>query len=274
MLKQYVFSKWQGLGNDFMLIKAEELPENSAELAQKWCARHWGVGADGVIFLLPGLPGSAALTMEIFNADGTVAAMCGNGIRCLAAWAVQQGWAPADEFVIATRAGLKHVSVSSQSGWNVRVDMGIPQIFARESVRLQSGREVPSYLVSMGNLHRVVLGDESCAWGSDLATLDLEAEGVTLAKSSYGECNVEFALRNSAEDLRLRVRERGVGETMACGTGACATVVAASAEEWCPRRALVHLPGGELQIEWLANEKLIMSGPACEVFQGTINVSQ
>ncbi len=273
------FVKWQGLGNDFVLVRADAVtPEEGAELAQRWCRPHWGVGADGLIFLLPGREG-AAITMEIFNADGTVAAMCGNGIRCLAAWAVQEGWVDSTSFSVATRAGLRIVEVireelGAPQDWLVDVDMGFPEVRERAEVVLRSGAVRPSYVVSMGNLHRAVLLNGSLSPEADgageLNALDIEAEARTLEASPFGLCNVEFVRWIAAEKLAVRVREQGVGETLACGTGACAAVVAATVHGWCSGQAEVSLPGGTLAVRYADDGHILMRGPAQEVFRGSL----
>ena len=271
------FAKWQGLGNDFVLCSAEELQgrEDIGSIARSWCARHFGIGADGLILAGPGKAGESQLTMEIYNADGSAAAMCGNGIRCLAAWAAQEGRIEAESFVIGTRSGLKRVTVKkeAENSWQAEVDMGEPQILSDARSGCVDGVKVTEYVVSMGNLHRVILPDHAPGAGDGwLRGLDVSGIGASLENSACGECNVEFAVKIGDEELRMRVRERGVGETMACGTGACAVLTAASLEGWCPRRAVIHLPGGNLAVRWQEDNHIYMQGPAVQSFTGKISL--
>ncbi len=274
------FVKWQGLGNDFVLVRAEAVtPEEGAELARRWCRPHWGIGADGLIFLLPGREG-ATISMEIFNADGSLATMCGNGIRCLAAWAVQEGWVDSTSFSVATRAGIRTVGVGvieeglcASQAW-VDVDMGLPEVRERTEVVLRSGAVRPSYVVYIGNLHRVVLMNDAlnpvADGAGELSALDIEAEGQILEASPFGLCNVEFVRWIAADKLAVRVREHGVGETLACGTGACAALVATTAHGCCAGQAEVSLPGGTLVVRYFDDGHILMRGPAREVFRGSL----
>ena len=276
-MSEVSFSKWQGLGNDFVLCRAADMQsiDDLSKTARSWCDRHWGIGADGLILAGPGKTGESQLTMEIYNADGSAAAMCGNGIRCLAAWAAQQGWVKDDGFAIGTRSGLKWVNVKKEEAgrWQVEVDMGEPRILASAQSGAVGGAEVTEYVVSMGNLHRVVLPDLAEGLGESwLQGLNADDTGRALENSAYGECNVEFAVRKNCEELQMRVRERGVGETMACGTGACAVLTAASLHGWCPRRALIRLRGGDLAVRWEEDNRVMMRGPAVQVFEGNISL--
>ena len=276
-MSEVSFSKWQGLGNDFVLCRAADMQsiDDLSKTARRWCDRHWGIGADGLILAGPGKAGESQLTMEIYNADGSAAAMCGNGIRCLAAWAAQQGWVKDEGFAIGTRSGLKRVNVKKEAAgcWQVEVDMGEPRILSSAQSGTVGGAEVTEYVVSMGNLHRVVLPDLAEGLGESwLQGLHADDTGRALENSAYGECNVEFAVRKGCEELQMRVRERGVGETMACGTGACAVLTAASLHGWCPRRALIHLRGGDLAVRWEGDNRVMMRGPAVQVFEGTISL--
>lgn len=283
----FEFEKWQGLGNDFIIVEAEACPEEEGSAwAQRLCPAHWGVGADGLIYALPGQAGQSQLTMEIFNADGTVAAMCGNGIRCLAAWAWARGKVDKADFAISTRAGVKQVQVRQDQpeAWSVEVDMGVPIVLAQEMVALSSGQRLPSYLVTTGNLHRVVILPEVSLPGrtesagslrrdaqarlSWLKGLAVDAEGQRLESSAYGDCNVEFIVPQDQE-LHMRVSERGVGETLACGTGACAAVVAAQTAGLLGAEATVHLRGGDLAIRVDDSHRVFMCGPAVRVFRGS-----
>lgn len=269
------FSKWEGLGNDFVLLVVSPIPENAAALARAVCDRHFGVGADGLIFVsksrLDG--GSEELRMDIYNADGSCAAMCGNGIRCVAALASLQGLVDVPEFAIDTRSGQKRVAVarSSSAGalYMVGVNMGKAKILARETCALSDGRVFNSALVDMGNLHRVVLMPEA-----DGATVDVVLEGSRLESSACGPANVEFvswraAAATEPEQLDVKVWEKGVGVTLACGTGACASFAAARELLSCGDKLIAHLPGGDLELQESGDGSIRMTGPAREVFTGT-----
>ncbi len=251
------FAKWHGLGNDYVLLdgwregnwEEEVLPS----LARSLCDRHRGVGGDGLLLLLPGK--EAAVVMRIFNPDGSEAEMCGNGIRCLALYAYREGYVRENRFGVETRAGRREVEVYPAG--TVRVDMGRPEVGEVE-IPLFHFRATS---VSLGNPHCVVFSDreeEVAEWGPRLETHPLFPR----------RTNVEFARLESPRRVRVRVWERGVGETLACGTGACAVEAAGEVTGRMEREAWVELPGGELKVEWEEGGRIFLTGPAEEVFRG------
>ena len=273
------FTKWQGCGNDFVLVDdRSESIKNPAELSIKMCDRHFGIGADGLILIRPS--DKADTRMRIYNTDGSEAEMCGNGIRCFARWVYELGLVPGDEFTVETGAGILVPKICKENGkiTGVRVDMGEPILEAEKipTAGFGPGRVVSKPLtvlgetykvtcVSMGNPHCVVLWD-------DLSTLDIEKLGPVFESHEAfpNRVNTEFVSVRDRSHVRMRVWERGAAVTMACGTGACATLTACVLNDRTDRQAEVELDGGKLFIEW--NEKdnhIYMTGPAEEVYKGT-----
>ena len=272
------FSKYQGLGNDFILIDNRHAAEPviTPEQAAKMCDRHFGIGADGVIFALPGTE-NTEYTMRIYNSDGSEPEMCGNGIRCFAKFVADLSGAAANQSSrIHTLAGL--IIPTLESNGEVTVDMGKPQLAAAEiPTTLGSDNEqiIAQNLtvgdrnwlvttVSMGNPHCITFVD-------DVAAIELAKIGPLFEHHAAfpQRINTEFVQVVSSDYLKMRVWERGAGITLACGTGACATVVAGVLNNKCDRTCTVELPGGCLQITWSeADGKVYMTGPAQEVFRG------
>lgn len=271
------FRKYHGLGNDFILIdnRGDRQPCLTPETAQRWCDRHFGIGADGVIFALPGQDGTD-YTMRIFNSDGSEPEMCGNGIRCLARFLADLEGVTEKTYKIQTLAGV--ITPQLLADGQVRVDMGEPQLLAKtipttlappeEKVinqPLQVGEKTWSVTcVSMGNPHCLTFVD-------DVDAIPLPEIGPLFEHHPHfpQRTNTEFIQVIAPDRLKMRVWERGAGITLACGTGACATVVAAVLTGKGDRRCTVELPGGNLLIEWSANDnRLYMTGPAQFVFAG------
>ncbi|NTU43062.1 MAG: diaminopimelate epimerase [Nitrospirales bacterium] len=283
------FTKMHGLGNDFLVIdcRALELPASFTwpEFSRKACHRRFGIGADQIILLFPS--DRADFRMGIYNADGSEVEMCGNGIRCLAKFIWDKGISAKETLEIETLAGIIR---PQKAGDLVRVDMGEP-VFEPEKIpvnrdelsavsyQLSAGkivdyplqiedRELLITCVSMGNPHAVIFLNEA-----------IEEFPVT----HYGpfienhpifpkRTNVEFVNVKGRDELAMRVWERGSGETMACGTGASATGVAAMVKGLTDRRVTIHLLGGDLIIEWSEDDNhVLMTGPAVEVFEGRIS---
>ena len=271
------FAKYHGTGNDFVMLEdlADENPLNPALVAHL-CDRHMGVGADGVIRIAPSA--AADFFMDYWNADGNVAEMCGNGIRCLAKYVFDRGHTAKTELRVETRAGVKDLVLTVSDGVvsSVRVDMGAPRLtrkdipmagppgesFVDEPMTVD-GSTYRATAVSMGNPHLVLIGEV------EPVRVDLEALGPRLQRHSDfpEQTNVEFA-RVLDGVIDVRVWERGSGQTMACGTGACASLVAASTIGLVGRRATVRFPGGELEVEWASDGHVYLSGPATFVFDG------
>ncbi len=273
--------KYHGTGNDFVML--EDLDDErslTSELVAALCDRRFGVGADGVIRVTRGRGGEGAFFMDYWNADGSVAEMCGNGIRCLAAMMFERGHTCETEFDVGSRDGRKHASLDVRGGVvrSVTVGMGAPAL-ARARIPMTGPPDQPFLLepfdvgartfkataVSMGNPHLVLFVEEDPD-GVDVRGIGpaVEHDGLFPEKT-----NVEFvAVHDGA--LKVRVWERGVGETMACGTGACAALVAANEAGLAPARAEVRFPGGTVIVE-RSGEEVLLTGPAERVFEATLD---
>ena len=273
------FTKSQGLGNDFIVI--EDLDggvDLSSAAIKALCDRRFGIGADGLI-LAKGSE-SADYFMSYYNADGSIAEICGNGIRVLAKY-IHDHIEPRTALSLETGAGVKNVvlAVEDSEVISVAVDMGPPELtptripvdtglerFVDEILEIE-GTQYRLTAVSMGNPHVVNFVDE-------IAVAPVETSGPLLEESSLfpDKANIEFVEVKATDYLKVRVWERGVGETLACGTGACAALVAAHLNGRSGRSAQVELPGGVLLIEWLPEGNIKMTGPAEEVFTGRIGL--
>lgn len=273
------FTKVQGLGNDFVLVNTYEeknLPDYTG-LAKAVCDRYFGVGADGLVLILPPEMPGADFKMRIFNSDGTEPEMCGNAIRCFAKYVYENKMTAKTVINVETLGGLRvpELIFSGREITGVRVDMGEPQL-ERPLIPMNGapGRVIDEPLpvestefavtcVSMGNPHCITFvgqidPTEVAAWGPKL-----EVHPAFPRKT-----NVEFVQVVSKEEVIMRVWERGAGPTLACGTGACATAVAGALTGRTGRKVTVHLAGGDLLIEWAENNHVYMTGPAVEVFEG------
>ena len=278
------FSKYQGLGNDFILIDNRHAAEPviSPEQAIAMCDRHFGIGGDGVIFVLPGKT-DTDYTMRIYNSDGSEPEMCGNGIRCLAKFIADlEGNTEVNKsYKIDTLAGL---IVPKLDNGEVTVDMGEPELLAAKipttlagldgKVVAQplevDGRTWSVTTVSMGNPHCITFVEDSDAIALEQIGPLFEHHPVFPQRT-----NTEFIEVVKSDYVKMRVWERGAGITLACGTGACATVVAGVLNNKCDRNCTVELPGGCLQIDWSATDnRVYMTGPATEVFQGKYTFDQ
>ena len=289
------FVKMQGLGNDFIMVDCLDTPlppeEKLAALSEAVCARHFGVGGDGLIFILPG--DSADYRMRMFNPDGSESEMCGNGIRCFGKYLFDIG-AAKGEISVATSKGLQHIELQdAHPGSNplkVRVDMGMPRL-QRSQIPMVPGEKTNGHAdgqvvnetlevdgeihhitaVSMGNPHVVIFVD-------DVESVSLKELGFKIEHhEAFPErTNVHFVQVLAPQKIWVRHWERGAGDTLACGTGACASVVAAALNNkigGATRRALAQLPGGDLEIEWASNNHVYMTGPATTVFEGELDKS-
>jgi diaminopimelate epimerase len=274
------FTKMHGLGNDFIIVTGEsKLPENASQLAIAYCNRFFGIGADGLVYILPSA--KADFMMRIMNSDGSEAEQCGNAIRCVAKYVYDNGLKSEENITIETLgASVQNVQLKLESGnvSLVRVDMGEPilaglqvpttidQMPIIDYSVLIDGREFCFTAVSMGNPHCIIFVDD--AVNIDLAYWGPKFETHPLFPN---RTNVEFTTVISRDYADMRVWERGAGPTLACGTGACATLVASVLTGRMDRKAAISLKGGELFIEW--NEKdnhVYMSGPAIEVYRGVL----
>lgn len=258
--------KCQGTGNDFLLLDARGAPAARYEtIAKTLCHRRFALGADGLLVLSDPKTPAANAAMRIFNADGSEAEMCGNGIRCVARYVYDEN-PERSVLAVETVAGLMETKIQSHNGrLGVRVSMGVPKVERELSVR---GLRAPAYAVSMGNPHVVVFVD------GDLADVSLEA--VAVAAGSWGlfpsAPNVEVARVNGSE-ISMRVRERGVGETWACGTGACACAVAAIASGRARTPVTVATKGGSVRVAWEgAGEPALLTGDAELVYRAVVEL--
>jgi diaminopimelate epimerase len=277
------FAKYQGIGNDFvMLADPRDEVELTPRLVRALSDRHFGIGADGVIRVAPGVDG-ADLSMDYVNSDGSIGEMCGNGIRCLALFAREEGMTDATHMQVATPAGLMTIDVGENG--RVRVDMGAP-IFDPAAIPIRwegpealhaklevEGEVVEATCLSMGNPHAVLFVDDPER--APVATLGPRLE---THEAFPNRANVEFVRVVSPTRVEMRVWERGVGETLACGTGACAAAVASRLIGGAEAEMVVSLPGGELEIEWegsLEDDKpVFMTGPAVRSFEGEVDLEE
>ena len=278
------FTKMQGAGNDFIMVNGfvEALPQNLAALACSVCHRNFGVGGDGLIILMPAENDEADYRMRIFNSDGSEAEMCGNGIRCAAIFARENNICRKQEQRVITGAGIIVPAICeapdkerAQEGSWVRVDMGYPRLKGSEvPVKVDAdmvlehpievlGKRLKFNAVSMGNPHAVIFVDEL---SDDL----VHTIGAIIEKDSLfpAKTNVEFVQVIDKEHLKMRVWERGCGETLACGTGSCATGVAGVLTGRTANKVAIELLGGTLFIEYEKGGKVYMTGPAKVVFNG------
>jgi diaminopimelate epimerase len=276
------FTKLHGTANDFVYVDARAgFPGDPAALAPRLCDRRRGIGADGLILLLPASNGGADCRMAIYNNDGSRPEMCGNGIRGLAKFAYDRGLVRVEPLRVETDAGVKVISAARGSDGRVvraTVDMGAP-IWEGRAIPVAAdgevverplevaGRSFVVTCVSMGNPHCVVFCDDVA--GLALANLGPRFEHHPFFPRGV---NTEFIRVVDRERLEMRVWERGAGETMACGTGACAAAVAAARTGRTGRCVTVTLPGGELLIDWRADDHVLMTGDAVEVFEGQVEV--
>lgn len=264
------FTKAHGAGNDFVLF--EDLGDSwhpTSAFVAAVCDRHTGVGADGIIRIAPST--TADVFMDYWNADGQVAEMCGNGIRCVGRYLWDRDLRSGEHMRVDTRAGVKHLQLLPDG--RVKVDMGAPILeraqipMAGDGDPLHTKIEALGYTfeaacVSMGNPHCVLFLDEEVPF--EQLGPAIETDPIFPAKT-----NVEFTTVLNQREVQVRVWERGVGETQACGTGACATAVAAHLRGLTGRQVAVHLPGGTLEIDW-TDETVFMTGPVLETFTGVL----
>lgn len=271
------FTKMQGAGNDYVYVNcfAEPLPDDPMALAKKIADRHFGVGGDGLVLICPSKTADAR--MRMFNADGSEAEMCGNAVRCVAKFVYDRGISKKTSMAIETGRGVLLLGLELVEGRveRARVDMGqpilkaaeIPTTLAGEPVvgaRLPLGdRTLDVTCVSMGNPHCVTFVDKL----SDDWVLGIGPK-IEHDKHFPRRVNAEFVEVVSPNEVRMRVWERGSGETLACGTGASAVCVAGVLAGKTGRNVLVHMSGGDLELEWAANDHVYMTGPAVEVFSG------
>ncbi|MBI3775520.1 MAG: diaminopimelate epimerase [Gammaproteobacteria bacterium] len=272
------FTKMHGLGNDFIVIDAvRQQVSLSAEQIRLLADRHFGVGCDQLLLVEPPQSQDAEFRYRIFNADGGEVEQCGNGARCFAQFVREQGLSDANDIVVETAAGLIRLSIETNG--QVTVNMGVPRFAPRDlpfTARLEAmfysldvaGQTIRFGIASMGNPHAVIVVD-------DIQTAPVLTLGAALEKHIRfpKRVNVGFMQIVNEGHIKLRVFERGAGETLACGTGACAAVAVGRRRSVLADRVQVDLPGGILNIMWRGdNEPVLMTGPATTVFAGEIDV--
>jgi len=277
------FTKMQGAGNDYVYVNCftEPFPSNPAGLARLISDRHFGVGGDGLILICPSETADAR--MRMFNADGSESEMCGNGIRCVAKFVYDHGISNKETLAIETGRGVLSLDLEVVDGLveRVRVDMGPPILKAAEipttlagdpvvfAPLVVEGRTLEVTCVSMGNPHSITYVerlDDDCVLGL--------GPKIEMDPHFPRRVNAEFVEVLSPSEVRMRVWERGSGETLACGTGASAVCVAGVLTGRTERRIVAHLPGGDLELEWAGNGRVFMTGPAVEVFSGDWNTGK
>lgn len=274
-----IFTKMHGLGNDYVCINCfRERVEDPSGFARTLCNRHYGIGADGLILICPSKVSD--FKMEIYNSDGSVAGMCGNGIRCLGKYVYDYRLTGKETLSIETKSGIRNMYLHIQDGkaCGAMVDMGVPRLNAH-SIPILSEKDLvinepievqeKNYRmtgISMGNPHAVIFSEE-------INGISLEETGRELEfHPRFPErANIEFCHVTARDRMEIRVWERGVGETLACGTGACAAVVASVLNDLTDEEVIVKLLGGELSVRWDRKvNHVFLEGPAVKVFDGVL----
>ena len=271
-----------GIGNDFVVVNAltETIEESQyGDISRRLCHRKFGIGGDGLLLVLPSKV--ADYKMRMFNPDGSEAEMCGNGIRCFAKYVYDRKLCSDTQVKVDTLDGVKLLRMFLRAGKveSVRVDMGQPKLLRSEipmrgddngrvigeGLKVE-GRKFDITAVSMGNPHIIIFEDR-------VEEFPVAKFGPLIEnhKAFPERTNVHFVQVNTASEIRVRTWERGAGETLACGTGACACAVASVLNNKTGRNVLAKLPGGDLRIEWMGDNRVIMTGPAEQVFEGEIN---
>lgn len=281
MTKTVKFTKMHGAGNDYIYVDTTRYPiENPERLSKAWSAPHTGIGSDGLVLI--GRSEKADFSMRIFNADGSEAMMCGNASRCIGKYLFDYGLTEKTEITLDTPSGIKilKLHIADRKVDTVTVDMGKPadepadydgkgaKPMKEQPIEVDGTRYIGT-TVSMGNPHLVI-------FVNDIAEIDLPTIGPKLENHPLfpGRINVEFAQVLSDGKIRMRVWERGSGITQACGTGACATAVAASLTGRSGRKSIIIMDGGSLEIEWdIATKHVLMTGAATKVFDGEAEIN-
>ena len=276
------FTKSHGIGNDFVVVDGfqESIPEDLLpETARRLCDRHFGIGSDGLILVLPSR--TATFRMRMLNPDGSEAEMCGNGIRCFAKYVFDRGLTHETQITVETLAGIMapRLIVKDGKAQIVRVDMGEPRLQRKdipmkgpdgdgevvgEKIKVEGDR-YDITAVSMGNPHCVIFVDNVEHFPVAKVGPKIETHNLFPQRT-----NVHFVQVLNSSEIQVRTWERGAGITLACGTGACACAVAAALNKRTGRKVTTHLPGGDLLIEWSGDNRITMTGPAEEVFTGSI----
>ena len=274
------FTKMHGCGNDYIYVNCfREKVDSPEALAIKISDRHFGIGSDGLILILPPKDDSSDAFMQLYNADGSKGSMCGNGIRCVAKYVYDHGLIPSDrtETFIDTPVGIKKISLDIRDGRviNASVDMGVAKLTSELPEEISvSGMKLNFVGVDVGTAHAVYFVEDNPELKNIFSWPDSEfaSEGRKFETHSRfpDRVNTEFIEVISRDEIKMRVYERGSGETMACGTGATASAFAGFVSGKLSRDVLVHLRGGDLKIKIEDGDRCIMTGPAVEVFSGEI----
>ncbi len=278
-MKNLKFTKMHGAGNDYIYMDAiSQKIDNPSELAVKLSSRNFGIGSDGLVLILPS--DICDFRMQMFNSDGSEAEMCGNASRCVGKYVYDKGLTGKNEITLETGAGVKYITLleGDSKSRRVTVDMGEP-ILKPDLIPVKAegepvlnlpldidGKSWEITCVSMGNPHAVI-------FTTGIKDLDLPVIGPKFEKHPIfpRKTNTEFIEVVDRQTLNMRVWERGAGETLACGTGACAAAVAAILNDYCDRKIKIHLLGGDLEIEWnKENNHVYMTGEAVTVFEGQL----
>lgn len=280
MKSKLKFIKMEGIGNDYIYVDAiNQKIDNASELAKRLSDRHFGIGSDGLILISESE--IADFKMNIYNTDGSEAEMCGNGIRCVSKFVYDNGLTNKTSLTIETLAGIKKVELILENDKVslVKVDMGIPILEGKKIpvnyeadsfVKLPLnilGKDITLTCVSMGNPHAV-------CFDYDIKSLDIEKIGLLIENNEMfpNRVNAEFVNVISKDEIDMRVWERGVGETLACGTGACASVIACILNGYTNKKVVVNLLGGKLEIFWGEDDHVYLTGPATTVFEGVVEI--
>jgi diaminopimelate epimerase len=269
MTKKIFFHKMHGAGNDYIYINVIDNPlSNPQERAVEWSKYHFGIGSDGLVLI--DKSDEADFKMRIFNADGSEAMMCGNATRCIGKYVYEQGLTDKTTITLDTLSGIKIIKLHPDNGIvkEATVDMGTPEVESNDIKIVANGKTYLGTKASTGNPHFVIFVD-------DIKAIDLREVGPVIENHPEfpDRTNVEFVEVKDRGRVRMRVWERGSGITMACGTGACATLAVSASKGKTGKKAIVEMDGGNLTIEWDENNHLQMTGEAVKVFEGTIESS-
>ena len=266
MARTIEFTKMHAAGNDYIYVYGQDFHAADASMvAGTWCDRHKGIGADGIVLI--NKSDKADFKMEMFNADGSQGMMCGNAARCIGYYVASHGYADDFDITLETASGIRMLHIDDATG-EISVNMGIPSFAVRSQFLPGKETAIPEELrgsfVSMGNPHYVIFVE-------DIGTVRPEVAGKMLEHAACfpAAANIEFAQLLGDGSIRMRVWERGSGVTLACGTGACATTVAAISRFALDREQTVVMDGGSVKVSWYGDE-VILTGDAVEVYNGTI----
>lgn len=266
-MRKIEFTKMHAAGNDYIYVYGQDFHGSDAsKVAEFWCDRHKGIGADGIVLINPSH--KADFKMEMFNADGSQGMMCGNAARCIGSFVASRGYAKDFDITLETASGIKLLHIDDATG-NISVNMGQPSFSVPSQFRPRKEDVIPVSLrgnfVSMGNPHYVIFVE-------DIEAVNLEVTGMMLEHAACfpAAANIEFAQLLGDDCIRMRVWERGSGVTMACGTGACATAVAAISRFALDSEQTIIMDGGSVKVGW-SGEEVTLTGDAVEVYSGTID---